>query len=380
MNRLTNYCTGFLLLRLTGQNRAAFLSECARAGIPLWSVRQQGGHVLLYSSVPGFLSMRKPARKYRCQIEVLSRRGVPFLLQKARRRLFFSLGAIFFAGLLWLLTSMVWRVEVEGSQKVAAADILPVVREAGLDIGTWRREVDSERIATAILREFPELAWAGVRLKGSVAIIQLVDRAVIPPILRLPGDVVAARAGVITRIIAFSGEVRAAAGDTVARGQLLLSGATAQGGHASGLVEARVWYEAVGSMETTQVVRNTTGRVAVREYVRLGEREVQVAGPSQLPFALYEATTLKRNLLPGVEHVTVTFHEVTRSHRSLSASEAEAAATLAAQEKLRVSLPSGVTILDSRTDVWWSEDKTVVYVRVIAETLEDIAQFVPQQQ
>lgn len=380
MNRLTNYCTGFLLLRLTGQNRAAFLSECARAGIPQWGVRQQGGHVLLCSSVQGFLSMRKPARKYRCQVEVLSRRGVPFLLQKARRRLFFSLGAIFFAGLLWLLTSMVWRVEVEGSHKVAAADILPVVRAAGLDVGTWRREVDSERIATAILREFPELAWAGVRLKGSVAIIQLVDRAVIPPILRLPGDVVAARAGVITRIIAFSGEVRAAAGDTVARGQLLLSGATAQGGHASGLVEARVWYEAVGSMETTQIVRNMTGRVAVREYVRLGGREVQVAGPSRPPFALYEATTLKRNLLPGVEHVSVTFHEITRSHRSLSASEAEAAATLAAQEKLRVSLPSGVKILDNRTDVRWSEDTTVVYVRVLVETLEDIAQFVPQQQ
>jgi similar to stage IV sporulation protein len=324
--------------------------------------------------------MRKPARKYRCQVEVLSRKGVPFLLQKARRRLFFSLGALLFAVLLWLLTSMVWRIEVEGSHKVRAADVLPVVRQAGLDVGTWRREVDAERIASAILREFPELAWAGVRLKGSVAIIQLVDRAVVPPLLHLPGDIVAARAGVITRIIAFSGEVRAAAGDTVARGQLLLSGATAQGGHASGLVEARVWYEAVGSMETTQVVRNMTGRVAIREYVRLGGREVQVAGPSQSPFALYEATTLKRNLLPGVEHVSVTYREVTRSEVSLSANEAEAAATLAAENSLRVSLPSGVKILDSKTDVRWSEDKTVVYVRVLAETLEDIAQFVPQQQ
>jgi len=380
MTRITNYCTGFLLLRITGQNRAAFISECARAGIPQWGVKYRGGQVLLCSSVRGFLLMRKPARKYRCQVEVLSRKGVPFLLQKARRRLFFSLGALLFAALLWLLTSIVWRVEVEGSRKVVSADVLRVVRQAGLDVGAWRHEIDSQRIATAILREFPELAWAGVRVRGSLAVIQLVDRAVVPPLLRLPGDIVAARAGVITRIIAFSGEANVTAGDTVATGQRLLSGATAQGGHASGLVEARVWYEAVGSMKITQVVQNPTGRVAVREQVRVGGREIQVAGPSQPPFPLYEATTLKRNLLPGVEHISITFREITRSQVSLSTSEAEGAATRAAQSRLRVSLPSGVRILDSRTDVRWSEDKAVVYVRVLVETLEDIAQFVPRQQ
>ena len=110
-----------------------------------------------------------------------------------------------------------------------------------------------------------------MRVRGSTAVVQLVDRAVIPPLLRLPGDIVAVRAGVITRIIAFSGEANVTAGDTVARGQLLLSGATAQGGHASGLVEARVWYEAVGSMKTTQVVQNPTGRVAVREQGALAD-------------------------------------------------------------------------------------------------------------
>lgn len=137
MTRITNYCAGFLLLRITGQKRAAFVSECARIGIPQWAVKYCGGQVLLCSSIRGFLLMRKPARKYRCQVEVLSRKGVPFLLQKARRRLFFSLGALLFAALLWLLTSIVWRVEVEGSRKVVSADVLRVVRQAGLDVGTW---------------------------------------------------------------------------------------------------------------------------------------------------------------------------------------------------------------------------------------------------
>ncbi len=100
--------------------------------------------------------------------------------------------------------------------------------------------------------------------------MQLVDRAVVPPRLRLPGDIVAARAGIVTRIIAFSGEARVKPGDTVAAGQVLLSGATATGGHASGLVEARVWYEAIGSMELTRTVHNATGRAAIREFVRLG--------------------------------------------------------------------------------------------------------------
>ena len=380
MTRITNYCTGFLLLRITGQNQAAFISECARVGIPQWAVKYRGGQVLLCSSVRGFLLMRKPARRHRCQVEVLSRKGVPFLLQKARRRLFFSLGALLFAGLLWLLTSMVWRVDVEGSKRVESADVLEIVRQEGLRLGAWRHNVDTERVATAILREFPQLAWAGVRIRGSTAVVQLVDRALVPPLLRLPGDIVAARAGVVVRIIAFSGEAVVRAGDTVALGQMLLSGATAAGGHASGLVEARVWYEAVGSQEQLQVVQNATGRVAVREFVRLGGREMHIAGPVTAPYALYEATTLKRNLLPGVELVTITFREMVRSQTVLSASEAEAAATLAAQLRLRVSLPSEVKISDSRTDVRWNDAKTAVYVRVLVETLENIAQFAPRQQ
>ncbi|MBT9155212.1 MAG: hypothetical protein DDT37_00177 [Firmicutes bacterium] len=133
MTKLTNYCTGFLLLKLSGQNQAAFISECARQGIPQWGVRHRGGHVLLCSTVRGFLSMRNPARKHRCQVEVLRRRGLPFLLQRARRRLFFSLGALLFAGFLWVLTSMVWRVQVERSKQVETADVLQVLRQAGLD-------------------------------------------------------------------------------------------------------------------------------------------------------------------------------------------------------------------------------------------------------
>ncbi len=106
---------------------------------------------------------------------------------------------------------------------------------------------------------------------------------------------------------------------------------------------------------------------------------MHLSGPQAAPYALYEEAILKRNLLPGVEHITVTFREVIRSQTVLSANAAEAAATRAAQSRLRVSLPSGVKISDSRTDVRWSDDKTAVYVRVLVETLEDIAQFVPRQ-
>ena len=375
MTRVITFLTGYLWLRLSGRHVAAFISECARRGIPLWGATSAGGQVTFCSTVKGFIAMRQPARKHSCRVEVIGRRGVPFILQRAERRLFFSLGVLLFVGLLWTLSSVVWFVEVQGSEKITAADVSQTLSQAGLHAGVWRHDVDHERVANALMREFPELAWAGVKVSGSRAIVQLVDRAVIPPLERWPGDIVAARAGVVVGIIVIGGEAQVGVGDTVAVGQILISGAAAAGGHAEGLVEARVWYEAVGSAELTRVVQQASGRFAVRDVLRTMGREVHVAGPRASPYELSEVITQKRTFLPGVEHITVTYRELTRSALTISVAEAEASALAAAQSRLRVTMPSGVRISDSRTDTQWNADRSAVYVRLLVETRENIAQF-----
>lgn len=383
IDRLIAHIFGYLIVSVSGKNRVRFLNSCAAKGISQWSVRTRSTSIIMCTSIAGFKAMRQPARQHRCEVKVLSRRGLPFVLQRMHRRAAFSLGAIFFVLLLWVLSSFVWFIEIEGSEKVASADLVAYMRTQGLYVGAWRASPELDKVASAILREYPELVWAGISIEGSRVHVKLVDKVVVTPPLRVPGDVVAAKAGVLIKVIATSGQAVVASGQTVSPGQILISGEVVieeQIAHevmAEGIVEARVWYEAVGHAEVSRSVERPTGILAVTDLVRVGTQEFFVAGARVCPFALYESTAAKRILLPGVEHITITYRELTLENEVVSVEVAQLEAAAQAEALINGLLPEHTLIVDKKTTEQWSEDGNTVTVRILVEVHEDIGQFVP---
>lgn len=382
-DRLIAHLFGYLLVSISGKDRVRFLNACASQGIPQWSVRTRSKSILLCTSIAGFKAMRRPARQQRCEVRVLERRGLPFVVQRMQRRATFSFGALSFVVLLWLLSSFVWFIEIEGSEKVASADIGAYMRTQGLYVGAWRASPDLDDVASAILREYPELVWAGISIEGSRVHVKLVDKVTVTPQLRMPGDIVAAKAGLLIKIIATSGQAVAMSGQTVSLGQILIRGAVeieeqvAQEVMAEGIVEARVWYEAFGHSQVARSVQRPTGILAVTEIVRVGTHEFFVAGARVSPFEFYESTAVKRVLLPGVEHITITYRELTLENEVVSAEVARLEAARNAEALINELIPEHTMVVDKKITDQWSSDGNTVTVRVLVETHEDIGEFVP---
>ncbi|MDP3487349.1 MAG: sporulation protein YqfD [Bacillota bacterium] len=382
-DRLIAHLFGYLIVSVSGKDRVRFLNACASQGIPQWSVRARSKSILMCTSIAGFKAMRRPARQQRCKVRVLERRGLPFVLQRMQRRATFSLGAVLFVLLLWLLSSFVWLIEIEGSEKVANADVGAYMRTQGLYVGAWRASPDLDGVASAILREYPQIVWAGISIEGSRVHVKLVDKVTVVPPLRMPGDVVAAKAGVIIKVIATSGQALATSGQTVSMGQILIRGEVvieeqvAQEVMAEGIAVARVWYETFGHAEVSRSIQRPTGIFAVRAIVRVGTREFFVAGARVSPFGLYESTAAKRILLPGVEHITITYKELTLENEVVSAEVARLEAVRNAEASINELLPEHTTVVDKKITEQWSPDGNTVTIRVLVEAHEDIGQFIP---
>ncbi|MBS3873104.1 MAG: sporulation protein YqfD [Firmicutes bacterium] len=381
-NNWWTFLFGVLTLRIGGEGRIDFINSCHRLLLPLWRVKVRHDHITLSTSIKGFFAMRKLARRNRCSVRVVRRHGLPFFMQRMYRRWSFACGILVFALLIWLLSNIVWFIDIEPSVAISSAEIAQVAKEQGLYIGAWRERIKTEEVTQALRVKFPELVFVAVSLRGSRAEIKLVERETIIPPHRPPGDIVAAKNGLLTRLIAYTGQAVVNANATVTAGQVLISGRMVINGqtmppvHALGMAEARVWYEAKGQATTHRQQRSFTGRVAVGTWLGAGEARVHLSGVSTSPFPYYDAVTEKRIVAPFVEHVVVTFREQVMQMEAVSREQVLADARAQAEQNLRLIVPPQARIVERKHHEEWSPTATEVTVTITVETLEDIGKFV----
>lgn len=125
-----------------------------------------------------------------------------------------------------LLGGVVWEVRVISDADVDEDVIRTELAAAGLHEGAWVDALDPDRIVTDLLAEDDGIAFATVHLRGVVAEVELIvkdahDGELAPSD---PCNLVAARDAVVTDLTVYCGEAAVRVGETVAAGDLLVSG------------------------------------------------------------------------------------------------------------------------------------------------------------
>ena len=115
---------------------------------------------------------------------------------------------LLFAAGLYLLSSFIWTVRVEGNERLETADLLSACEDMGVKPGVWKRGVDTAEITNALLIRFSDISWVSVSIKGTDVTIKLAET--IEKAERIdretPCDIVASADGVIVQITAETGE------------------------------------------------------------------------------------------------------------------------------------------------------------------------------
>lgn len=387
--RIYLYLVGYLSIRFRGQRVERFINLCLQAGIPVWDVyTTQNGVVVGKTSIAGFKAMRPVARQSRVQVRIIRRRGVPFLLARLWKRTAFACGALLFILSLYVLGSIVWFVEVRGNDAVPTATVLQAAAELGLRPGVYRGRLAANQLARSLVIKVPELSWVGVEVKGSCAVIEVVEKQIINPDLKPLGHVIAAKSGVIKKIVATNGKAMVKAGDTVEQGQILISGAyiidegaETSYAHAEGITEALIWYDGIATSARQRVAQMRTGNKFVRDTLVIGDKEIALTGISPPPFRLYEEDCqvlplIWRDLGLAVEHRRSIYFEVVEEMQEVSLETAEAEAARAAEKLALAQLPENTLPLATHFQSELLPDQNTVRVRAIIETVESIGEFV----
>ena len=200
----------------------------------------------------------------------------------------------------------VFFYEVEGNEAVPSAQILRELRELGVGFGTYGPSIKPQELKNQMLLRIPKLQWLTVQQSGMCAHVVVRERPDKAPVLdrKVPTDVIASRAGVLTRVEAVAGNCLCAPGQAVAGGELLVSAYTdfgfkTQVTAARAEIYAETVRQAVCVLPEAEQIK--TNRTAPRYAVSLlvGRRRISLFG-ADVPEGFYEKETKTRVLtLPG---------------------------------------------------------------------------------
>ena len=86
IRRALELCAGEVRIRVHGATIERFLNTCARGGIRLRHTHRVGfGELHTTVSIRDFRQMRRYMGRTGCQIHILKRKGLPFVLHRLRR-------------------------------------------------------------------------------------------------------------------------------------------------------------------------------------------------------------------------------------------------------------------------------------------------------
>ena len=267
---------GYVRLKVTGGRGEELLDRIGKETV-LWDASFEEGAFFFRIPLSSLGQVRHAARDCGCYVTVVGRGGLPFAAKNIRRRRFSWLAAIFAAVLLCLFLSAAWQVRIvsETESTVGAAlekEILAALADSGALPPVRKSAVDTEAAAEGILRRCPSLSWAGISFDGIFMTVSVAERHSETAPSASCGHIVADADGVIRQLLVLKGQKQAEVGDTVKKGDILISGYLTyeeEGKEpvydetaAKGVVTASVWYEAVAYVSLERVFPEFTGNYA----------------------------------------------------------------------------------------------------------------------
>lgn len=266
---LYKFIIGFLEVEFSGDITEVILNICAKHGISLWNIKRKDKKIRCFMTVSSFRALPDIARKSGIRVHILKKIGLPFIINRYKRRFGIPVGAAVFFSFLYFMSCFVWNVKVEGNKAVPENEILSTCETFGIKEGVLKSSIDPQIGKQKLLLEQNKLAWASVNVEGCMVTVNVTEAKEKEQDNSIATNITAAADGIITKIDVTSGNCLVKVGDTVAKGQLLVSGVIEHADstrfvHSSGSIIAMTERVITVSADYKRIVAKKTGAVKKR--------------------------------------------------------------------------------------------------------------------
>ena len=381
---LKSYILGYVRIRVEGYFIERLMNLCLKKHILLWNNKRKKTTILETNvSIKDFREIIKIAKQTKCHVKIKQKKGIPFIFHKyKKRKIFFILLLLIVVGIT-TLTKFVWNIEILGNVKIPTDEIAQSLKKEGLNIGTLKSKINTKEIVNKMRLDRNDLAWIGIEINGTNAIVKVVEADEKPEILQEDDycNIVATKPGIIVKVNAINGTPLVKEGDTIKEGTMLIGGylegkyTGVNYVHANGEVLAKVWYTQNEKVELNQVISSKTENQENKYSVRINNFTINFY-KTLSKFKKYDTIEEEKKFklfsqiyLP-IEIIKKTNYELEEKQVSYTLEEAKELAVKNAKSKLDEQIKSNENILN--TYINYNETEKYIEAQVIYEVLEEV--------
>ena len=381
---LLNYILGYVNIKVEGFFIERFINICISKKILLWNIKRKKSTIMYANiGINDYKKLKPIAKKTKSKISIQNKKGLPFVVHKYRKRkIFVGLLAVIFIAL-FAMSKFIWNIEIKGNNQISKAEILEELNKQGLKIGAYKGKINSNSIINRVRLDRNDIAWMGIDLEGTNAIVEIKETSKAPEIIDENEycNIVSNKEGMITKINVQNGTAVVKEGDIVKQGDILVQGylegkyTGIRYVHAKADIEAKIWYSKKEKVFLKQQIQVPTG--ATEEKYTLNINNFKINFYKTLSkFENYDTINENKKLmifsnfyLP-IEITKKTNYEYVNEEKIYTEEELIQLTQEKIEEELKEEISQKENIINKQTNVYPNED--YIEVEVIYEVLENI--------
>lgn len=379
-----NYIIGYIRISIEGYYIERFINICGNEKITIWNLKRNKNVKLeLNIGIKDLKKVAKIAKQTKCKIKIIKKKGLPFLFNRYRKRkLFFVFLLVIIIGL-GISSNFVWNIQIVEEDKERIENLYQDVVESGLEIGKMKSKINTKDIINKVRLKRNDIAWMGIELKGTNAIVKVVKATAKPEIVddNEYCNIVSDKQGIITKINAQNGTIAVKVGDTVNVGTTLINGwmegkyTGLRYVHAKGEIQAKVWHTKNKKILYNATEKTETGNIENKYQIKINNFEINLSKRLS-KFKIYDTIVLENKFkifsdfyLP-ISLVKITNKEIKEEQKNYNAEQAKDLGIEQLQEELDNEIEDKSKVVNKIINTYEKEDGIEVYVTY--EVLEDI--------
>ena len=280
---LLKYILGYVRITVEGYYIERFINICTTNKILIWNLkREKGVKLYLNIGIQDFYRAIKVAKKVKCKIKITRKRGIPFIINKYRKRKVFLISLIIIFVALYASSNYVWNIDIQIEENLVLENLAEDIKESGLQIGMRKNKINTEEIVNKIRLKRDDISWIGININGTNAVVKVVKATKAPELIdeKEYCNIVAKKSGTITQIIAQNGTAVVKVGDYIEQGQVLIQG-TMEGKytgiryvHSLGEVKAIVTYSKSEKIQLKEEQNVKTGKKEQKYRIKINNFQI----------------------------------------------------------------------------------------------------------
>lgn len=292
---IIRYIKGYVRIRVSGYSPERFINACRYRKIRLWGLLPHKGAYEMYTTIQGFKKLKPIIRKTGTKVTIIGRFGLPFFFHRYRKRKLFFIGAVGCALFIYAMSLFVWEIDVTGNISRSDETLLEFLEDNDVRHGMPIASIDCARIVKDLRKQYDDIIWASASIRGTRLIIQIKENETLEQervftqaseneetenSKEASVDIVADQDCIITEIITRKGTPLVKAGDTVKKGDILVSGLVAvvndsqeitgyQPQYSQADIRGQIVYSYKDQLERTYEEKTYVNQVKEESYLRI---------------------------------------------------------------------------------------------------------------